>query len=105
MPVKETGGEEQQNRGGGNYQHTCSMSLVLARRSNKYSRTPVSADSVSAVSVISGLLRTENINTFTAKVDHGRFKYLRFNLPASTLVDLKYTCIGFANIRGFGHPR
>jgi hypothetical protein len=65
-----------------------------------YSRTPVSA-----VSVILGLLRTENINTFTAKVDHGRFKYSRFNLPASTLVDLKFTCIGFATIRGFGHPR
>jgi hypothetical protein len=54
-------------------------------------RTPLSADSVSAVSVIRGLLRTENINTFTAKVDYGRFKYLRFNLPASTLVDLKFT--------------
>jgi hypothetical protein len=33
----------------------------------------------------------ENINTFTAKVDHGRFQSLRFNLPASTLVDLKFT--------------
>jgi hypothetical protein len=36
-----------------------------------YSRTPVSADSVSAVSVIHSLPRPENINTFTAKVDHG----------------------------------
>jgi hypothetical protein len=35
----------------------------------------------------------EYINTFTAKVDHGRFKYLRFNLPASTLVDLKSTLL------------
>jgi hypothetical protein len=33
------------------------------------------------------------INTFTAKVDHGRFKYLRFNLPASTLLDLKFTLL------------
>jgi hypothetical protein len=61
-----------------------------------YSRTPVSADSVSAVSVsavsvIRGLPWPENINTFTTKVDHGRFKSLRFNLPASTLVDLKFT--------------
>jgi hypothetical protein len=31
------------------------------------------------------------VNTFTAKVDNGRFKYLRFNLPESTLVDLKST--------------
>ena len=67
--------------------------------------TPVSADSVSAISVFRGLLRTENINTFIAKVDHGRIKYLHFNLPASTLVDVKFTCIGFAIIRGFGHPR
>jgi hypothetical protein len=59
--------------------------------SQYYSRTPVSADSISAVSVIRGLPRPENINTSTAKVDHGRFKYLRFNLPASTLVDLKFT--------------
>jgi hypothetical protein len=57
----------------------------------EYSRTPVSADSVSVVSFIHGLPRPENINTFTAKVDHGRFQYLRFNLPASTLVDLKFT--------------
>jgi hypothetical protein len=46
-----------------------------------YSRTPVSAV----------LPRPENISTFTAKVDHGRFQYLHFNLPASTLVDLKFT--------------
>jgi hypothetical protein len=59
-----------------------------------YSRTTVSADSVSAVLVIRGLLRTDV-----------RFKYLRLNLPASTLVDLKLTCIGFATIRGFGYPR
>jgi hypothetical protein len=76
---------------------------------SQYSRIPVSADSVSAVSVIRGLPWPENINTFTAKVDHGRFKYLRFNLPASTLVDLKFTFallyIWFATIRGFGHPR
>jgi hypothetical protein len=52
----------------------------------KYSRTPVSA-----VSVIRGLPWLENINTFTAKDDHGRFKYLHFNLLASTLVDLKFT--------------
>jgi hypothetical protein len=26
----------------------------------------------------------QEINTFTAKVDRGRFKYLRFNLPEST---------------------
>jgi hypothetical protein len=63
------------------------------------------SDSVSVVSVIRGLLRTENINTFAAKVDHGRFKYLHFNLPASTLVDLKFTSIGFATIRGFRHPQ
>jgi hypothetical protein len=56
-----------------------------------YSRTPVSADSVSAVSVIRGLPWPENINTYTAKVDHGRFKYFLFNLPASTLVDIKFT--------------
>jgi hypothetical protein len=54
---------------------------------------PVSADSVSAVPVIRGLSRPENIITFTAKVYHGRFKYLRFNLPASTLVDLKFTLL------------
>jgi hypothetical protein len=35
--------------------------------------------------------RPENINTFTAKVDHVRFQSLRFNFPASTLVDLKFT--------------
>jgi hypothetical protein len=34
-----------------------------------------------------------SINTFTAKVDRGRFKYLRFKLPASTLVDLKFTLL------------
>jgi hypothetical protein len=50
-----------------------------------------SRNPVSAVSVIRGLPRPEYINTFTAKVDHGRFQYLRFNLPASTLVDLKFT--------------
>jgi hypothetical protein len=33
------------------------------------------------------------INTFTAKVDHDRFKYLRFKLPESTLVDLKFTLL------------
>jgi hypothetical protein len=33
------------------------------------------------------------LNTFTAKVNHGRFKYLRFNLPESTLVDLKFTLL------------
>jgi hypothetical protein len=74
----------------------------------KHSRTPVST-----VSVIRGLPWSENINTFTAKVDHGQFQSLRFNLPASTLVDLKFTLcfyiyiyiyIGFATIRGFGHP-
>jgi hypothetical protein len=32
-------------------------------------------------------------NTFTAKVDHGRFMYLRFNLPESTLVGLKFTLL------------
>jgi hypothetical protein len=32
-----------------------------------------------------------SFNTFIAKVDHGRFKYLCFKLPASTLVDLKFT--------------
>jgi hypothetical protein len=31
------------------------------------------------------------LNTFTAKVNRDQFKYLRFNLPASTLVDLKVT--------------
>jgi hypothetical protein len=46
---------------------------------------------LSVVSVIRGLLQPENINTFTAKVDRGRFQYLRFNLSASTLVDLKFT--------------
>jgi hypothetical protein len=74
-----------------------------------YSKTPVSADSVSTVSVIRGLPRPENIKTFTAKVDHGRFQYLHFNLPASTLVNVNLLCafiyIGFATIRGFGHPR
>jgi hypothetical protein len=40
---------------------------------------------------IRGLPRPENNNTFTAKIDHGRVQYLRFNLPASTLVDLKFT--------------
>jgi hypothetical protein len=33
------------------------------------------------------------LHTFTAKVDRGRFKYLPFNLPASTLVDLKFTLL------------
>jgi hypothetical protein len=33
------------------------------------------------------------LTTFTAKVDRGRFKYLRYNLPASTLVDLKFTLL------------
>ena len=32
-----------------------------------------------------------HVNTFTANADHGRFKYLRFNFPESTLVDLKFT--------------
>jgi hypothetical protein len=36
-------------------------------------------------------LKKKVVKTFTAKVHHGRFKYLRFNLPASTLVDLKFT--------------
>jgi hypothetical protein len=52
-------------------------SPAYAQRQTVNSRTPVSAD-------------TENINTFTAKVDHGRFQSLRFNLPASTIVDLKF---------------
>jgi hypothetical protein len=33
------------------------------------------------------------LNTFTAKVDRGRFKYLLFNLPESTLVDIKFTLL------------
>jgi hypothetical protein len=42
-----------------------------------------------------GISKTEGyaINTFTAKVDCGRFKYLRFNLPQSTLVNLKFTLL------------
>jgi hypothetical protein len=51
----------------------------------------LTVEPVSAVSVIRGLPQPENINTFTAKVDHGRFQYLRFNLPTLTLVDLKFT--------------
>jgi hypothetical protein len=39
------------------------------------------------------LLYSLSLNTFTAKVDLGRFKYLHFNLPASTLVDLKFTLL------------
>jgi hypothetical protein len=31
-------------------------------------------------------------NTFTARVNHGQFKYLRFNLPAS-IVGLKFTLL------------
>jgi hypothetical protein len=34
-----------------------------------------------------------HINTFTVKVDLGRFKYVRFKLPASTLLDLTFALL------------
>jgi hypothetical protein len=34
-----------------------------------------------------------HINTFTAKAEYIRFKYLRFNLPVPTLFDLKFTLL------------
>jgi hypothetical protein len=71
------------------------QNLASVRTSSMTPRQGMSETLISATSmtVISLMANPTDVNTLTAKVYYGRFKYLHFKLPASTFVDLKFTLL------------